>query len=178
MTDSQGKHSGNPRMGGCDVQDAVWRQMQNQRTAPGIPMSHLRLSAIKKSNLALQAQRPMSRDFVPSCYCSERRLGPHGYYGERTQEPTGQLCYPAREGALLSLDYTVSVLGKDHASFQTNQSTSQSLLGLYGILPLTNPFPRIVSWDCVPYSIRSLSQARLTDRPLSVILGPTVHASQ
>lgn len=121
---------------------------------------------------------PMSRDFVPSCYCSERRLGPHGYYGERTQEPTGQLCYPAREGALLSLDYTVSALGKDHASFQTNQSTSQSLLGLYGILPLTNPFPRIVSWDCVPYSIRSLSQARLTDRPLSVILGPTAHASQ
>lgn len=153
-----------PSMGGCDVQDVVWRQMQNRRTAPGIPMSHLCLSCHKKTQPCSSGPEigPMSRDFVPSCYCSERRLGPHGYYGERTQEPTGQLCYPARERALVSLDYTVSALGKDHASFQTNQSTSQTLLGLYGILPLTNPFPRIVSWDCVPYPIQSLSQARLT----------------
>ena len=62
-------------------------------------------------------------------------------------------------GSFVKLGLYYLELGKDQASFQTNQSISQFFAGLHWVLPLTNLFPWSLG-SCISYPIQSFSQAR------------------
>ena len=83
---------------------------------------------------------------------SAQLLGPRGCYGERMHKCTKWVHVTRWEGrASLSLGYIISVPEKDQALFQNNQSTSQSFVGFWWVLPLTNPLPRSPgSFVCYP----------------------------
>ena len=79
--------------------------------------------------------------------------GPHSCYGERMHKHV-----LPKKRPLLKFDYIILGLGKGQVVFQTNQSISQSFMGL--CWPLLQPIPFLLLGFCVPYPIWSFSQAR------------------